>query len=124
LLPIVAVFGALIILACGLGFAKPKALLDMAGRFANRAGLAVAIVLRLLLGAVALFAAPESRSPMFLYVVGTIALIAAVVLPVIGVAGYRRIIAWVASFEVVMLRVWLLCGLTFGAALVWVSGIF
>lgn len=123
MLTVIALFGVSIILVCGFGSANPQALLDLAGRFANKAGLAMAAVLRLVLGVAALLAAPDSRAPIFLYVVGAIALIAAVVLPVIGVTGYRRIIDWVASFNTAMLRVWLLGGLIFGAALVWVSGI-
>ena len=123
MLTVIAVFGVLIILACAFGSASPRALLGLVGRISNPAGLSFAVLVRLVLGVVAILAAPESRSPVFLYIVGGIALLAAIVLPFMGVAGFRRIVDWMSSIGTAWIRVWLLFGLVFGAALVWVSGL-
>jgi len=79
MLNVVALFGVLIILACAYGSMHPQALVSLVGRFANPAGLVFAVLVRVLMGVAAILAAPVSRSPGFLYVIGSIALLAAVV---------------------------------------------
>jgi hypothetical protein len=123
MLAIIAVFGILIVFACSYGMASPSGLLELVGRFANRQGYAFAIAVRVVLGAVSILAAPASLMPVLLYVVGAIALAAAAVLLLIGLPGYRRIMEWVAGFAPSMLRVGLVFGLVFGAALIWVTDI-
>lgn len=123
MLTIIAIFGVLIILMSAYGSADPSGLLRLVERFSNRSGLIFAIAIRLVLGVISILAAPESRSPEFLTVIGVIALVAAVVLPIMGLTRYQRLIAWVSGFNAAMLRTWLLFGLLFGVALVWVSGV-
>jgi len=122
-LNVIAIFGVLIILACGYGSANPQALLEQVGRMANTTGLWFAVLLRVAFGIVAILAAPDSLSPVFLQIVGAIALLAAVVLPFLGVAGFHRIIDWMSSLGGAWIRTWLSAGMIFGVALVWVSGI-
>jgi hypothetical protein len=119
----IAVFGVLIILACGYGSANPQALLEQVGRLANTTGLWLAVLVRVVFGIVAILAAPASLSPHFLQIVGAIALLAAVVLPFLGVTGFGRIVEWMSSLAGAWIRTWLSAGMIFGAALVWVSGI-
>jgi len=123
MLNVVALFGVLIILACAYGSVHPQALVSLVGRFANPAGLVFAVLVRVLMGVATILAAPVSRSPGFLYVIGSIALLAAVVLPLMGLARYQRLISWATSLKPAWLRVWLTFGLVFGAALIWASGI-
>ena len=122
MLSIVALFGITIIVMCAYGSADPPGLLRLVGRFSNRSGFMFAIAVRLVLGTVALLAAPESRAPALLNVIGVIALLAALVLPAMGLARYQRLIAWVSGFGAAALRTWLVFGLLFGVALVWASG--
>ena len=123
MLTIIAIFGVLIVFACAYGMASPSGLLELVGRFANKQGFAFAIGVRIVLGTVSILAAPESRLPAFLYIIGVISLIAAAVLLLIGMPGYRRIMDWVSGFPESMMRAWLVFGLVFGAALIWVTGI-
>ena len=123
MLTLVALVGIVIVFACAYGMSNPVGLLGFVDRFSNQRGFAFAVIVRVVLGVVSLLAAPDSLLPVFLYGVGALSLIAATVLGLIGVSGYRRIIGWVTSFPASMLRAWLVFGLVFGAALIWVTGI-
>ena len=123
MLSLIALVGILIVFACTYGMANPSGLLEMTSRFANRRGFWFAIGMRILHGAASILAAPDSLMPLFLYVIGGISLIAAVVLLLIGMSGYRRILDWVSGLPMSLLRAWLVFGLAFGAALIWVTGI-
>ncbi len=123
MLTIIAMIGILITLMCAYGSANPPALLRLVDRFANRPGFIAAILIRVVLGIAAILAAPDSLAPNFLYVIGVIALAAAVALPIMGLARYRRLIDWVSAFSPAMMRLWLTGGLIFGVALVWATGL-
>ncbi|MDH3440297.1 MAG: hypothetical protein OEM63_06075, partial [Gammaproteobacteria bacterium] len=86
-------------------------------------GYSIAIVVRALLGAAALMAAQGSQLPIFLQIVGGLSLFAAAVLLVIGRSRFSQLIRWVASFNAAVLRLWLVFGMLFGVALIWVTGI-
>ena len=122
MLTIVAAFGVLIVLACGFGSANPQALIRLVTRFDNLPGFIFAIAVRVLLGVVAILAAPASRAPLFLMIIGGIALVAALGLLLIGRSRLSRLITWVSGFSDTMLRTWLLFGIAFGIALIWAAG--
>lgn len=122
MLELIALFGVLIIFACAYGIANPQGLLRLVDRFAGIGGYLVAIVVRLILGAAAILAAPASLLPVFLHIVGGISLFAALALILMGRRGFERLIRWVAGWESPLLRAGLVLGLLFGVALVWVTG--
>ena len=123
MLQLVALFGVLIILASSWGVADPQGLIRMVQRFSTPAGYAFAILVRVLLGAIALLAAPDSLMPGFLYVIGGIAIAAALILLVMGRSRFEQLIQWVAGWNATFMRVALVFGMLFGAAMVWVSGV-
>ncbi len=122
-LALVATFGVLIVLACGWGFADPSRLLEMVGRFSGAGGYAFAIGARVVLGVAAWLGAPASLHPLFLQVIAVISATAAVALLIMGIGRYRQIIGWVRGFRPSLLRTWLIFGMLFGVALIWVTGI-
>lgn len=123
MLQLIALFGFLIILGSGYGLADPQGLLRVIGRFSGVAGYVFAIIVRLILGLAALVAAPASLHPLFLQIVGGLALLAAAVLLIIGRPRFARLIEWARSFSPGLLRLSLLFGMLFGVALVWVTDI-
>ncbi len=123
MLELIALFGVLIVFACAYGIANPQGLLRLVDRFAGVGGYLVAIVVRLVLGAAAILAAPASLLPVFLYIVGGISLLAALALMLMGRRGFERLIRWVAGWESRLLRAGLVLGMLFGVALIWVTGI-
>lgn len=123
MLQVVAFFGILIILACAWGLADPQGLLRQIDRFSGVGGYVAAIIMRFALGIAALLAADASRLSPFLQVIGGLSLLAALVLLVMGRVRFVGLIGWVAGFSPAWLRIWLLFGMVFGVALVWVTGI-
>ncbi len=122
MLELIALFGVLIIFACAYGIANPQGLVRLVEQFAGFGGYLVAIVVRLVLGAAAILAAPASLLPVFLHIVGGISLLAALALIMMGGRGFERLIRWVAGWESRLLRAGLVLGMLFGVALVWVTG--
>ena len=123
MLQLIAFFGVLIVLASGYGLADPQGLIRLVEKFSGVGGYSIAIVVRALLGAAALMAAQGSQLPIFLQIVGGLSLFAAAVLLVIGRSRFSQLIRWVASFNAAVLRLWLVFGMLFGVALIWVTGI-
>jgi len=79
----------------------------------------VAVIMRLLLGAALIIAAPQSRFPEVMEVLGWIAIIAAVAILFMGRNRLIKFIAWFQRMTDAMVRVWLLFGFAFGAFLVY-----
>jgi len=123
MLNVIAIAGILIVLACAYGSINPPALFDLLDRFANPAGYAAAIALRVVLGIVAILVAPDSLSPVFLQIVGVISVAAAIGLLLMGINGYKKLINWFRIQGPALHRLALTGGLLFGSALIWVSGI-
>ena len=123
MLQLIAFFGVLIVLACGYGLADPQGLIRLVDKFSGVGGYTIAIVVRIVLGVAALVAAQASLLPIFLQVIGGLSLFAAIVLLVIGRSRFSQLIRWVASFNATLLRLWLVFGMLFGVALIWVTGI-
>ena len=123
MLQLIALFGVLIILGSGYGLADPQGLIRLVEKFSGVGGYIFAIVVRVILGVAALLAAESSLLPVFLQIFGGLALLAAVGLLVIGRPRFEQLIRWVASFSAALLRLWLIFGMLFGVALIWVTGI-
>ncbi len=123
MLQVIALFGILIILACAYGLANPQGLLRQIDRFSGVGGYVAAVIMRFVLGIAALLVADASRLPPFLQVIGGLSLLAALALLVMDRARFVGLIGWVVGFNPSWLRIWLLFGMVFGVALVWVTGI-
>jgi hypothetical protein len=123
MLTLIAVFGIFIVLACAWGFADPNHLIGMIRKFSGAGGYAFAIGARVLLAAAAWLGAPQSLLPIFLQIVAVLSIFGAGVLLVMGISRYRKLIDWVAGFNRAVLHIWLVFGMAFGVAMIWVTGI-
>ncbi len=101
------------------GVLAPSRLADFATRFGSKGGLWVAAAIRLVFGLALWFAAPASRAPLLLQVLGVIALVAAVVLPFMGVDRFKRLIDWWTGLSPAAMRFNSLFAIAFGAAVLW-----
>ena len=113
----------LLIMAIGLfGLIAPGVLMRSMRRVWQRpSGLYVAVVFRLLLGVVLFLAAPESRFPITLKVLGAITVLAAVSVPLMGYARLTRFLRWFTELGPAVLRAWAVIALGLGAFLVYAS---
>ena len=117
---IIAVLGALVCLFSAWGTLAPERLMKLVSGIMNQNwGMYAAVIVRLLLGVTLIVAAPGSRFPLIFQALGWIAILAAVVLALMGRSRLRRFIAWFERLSPLMIRVWLLFGVGFGGFLLY-----
>ena len=115
----VALFG-LFITALGVaGLASPQRLLALVTRAQSQLGLYLIAGIRLLLGAALLMAAPESRAPLYLQVLGVLSLVSGIVTPFFGVRRFEAILDWWRRRAPWAVRLWSAIVILFGASLIW-----
>ncbi len=119
---LVALFGALIAAFAATGVASPATLLRaVSSLWSDGRGMWIAVVMRLVLGALLIVAAPDCRFPETVRVLGIIAIAAAVVLPLIGTERMNTLVAWWTARPSSFIRAWSLLGVAFGAFLVYAA---
>ncbi len=82
-------------------------------------GIYFAVVIRLLMGAALIVAAPVSRFPVVFEILGWIAIAAAVALIFIGRERMAALVAWFVHRSAWFTRLWLLFGMAFGGFLIY-----
>jgi hypothetical protein len=109
---------------CGLGvwgfFAPQKLMQWVKSTMDAEWGFWFAIGVRLLLGATLLVAAPTSNHPPALLIIGWIAIVAAIVVVLMGRQRLRKFVQWFLDrFSPALIRVWLLFAIAFGGFLIY-----
>jgi hypothetical protein len=101
------------------GVLAPSRIIDFVTRFGSKGGLWFAAGIRLVLGLALWFAAPVSRAPLLLQVLGMIALVAAFVLPFMGVDRFKALINWWTKLSPTVVRLNCLLAVAFGGVILW-----
>jgi hypothetical protein len=91
------VIGVLVILGGAISFAAPDVVLSLGRSVTTPGGLYAIAALRIALGLVFVLAAPASRAPQTLRVLGVIVIIAGLTTPWFGVARTRAVLDWWAT---------------------------
>lgn len=117
---LVAIFGAEVLVLSVWGFFAPTRLMQLVKNVAARDyGLYVAVFARVVLGIVLLIAAPVSRFPLTLTVLGWFTLAAAAVFSIGGRNLMQRTIVWFDRLSATFIRLWVLLGVAFGGFLLY-----
>lgn len=117
---VVLAFGVVICPVSLWGFVAPEKLWKLInGVMEKDWAIHVAVIMRLLLGAALIIAAPQSRFPGVMEVLGWIAIVAAIAILFMGRDRMKKFIAWFQRMTNTMVRVWLVFGFAFGAFLVY-----
>ena len=104
---IVALVLSICIAALGaLSVVAPERLAALVRSFQTRAGLYWVGGIRVLLGIALVFAAPGSRAPGFIWVLGIVIFVAGLITPVIGLERFRRLTDWWLDRGPWFARVW------------------
>jgi len=111
--------GVLALLVGVWGVLAPRRIAELVSRFGSAGGLWFAAAIRLVFGLGLWFAAPASRAPLLLQVLGVIALIAALVLPFLGVDRFKSLLDWWTKLSPTAMRLNCLVAVAFGAAVLW-----
>jgi hypothetical protein len=108
----------LVVAALGvLGIVAPTRLLGIAQRFATPTGLYAATAIRLFVGAAILLAAPSSRAPGALRLLGIAIVAAGLATPLIGLERSRAFVRWWSARGPMLQRAWGALALVFGLSL-------
>ena len=105
-----AAFGAL-------GIASPSRLLGVVRYLQTPMGLYFAAGIRVLLGVALLFAAPTSRAPGLIYILGVFIIVIGVITPFFGLERFRRLLDWWSAQGSGFVRGWAVLALLFGLSL-------
>ena len=114
------VVGAFVILGSAISFAIPDLRLSLERSVITLGGLYAIAAARIAIGLVFVLAAPASRTPRTLRVLGLIVIIAGLATPSFGVARARTVVNWLASSGPLLMRVDAGVGMAFGGFLVYV----
>jgi uncharacterized membrane protein YidH (DUF202 family) len=115
---LVALVLSLLVAALGaLGLLSPARLVGVVRHFQTPAGLYAAAALRLVLGAALLFAAPASRAPTALRILGVFLVLAGLVTPFFGLERFRKLLDWWSTRGTAFERAWAAFALALGLLL-------
>jgi hypothetical protein len=116
---IVVVVG-LVIAAIGLlGLVSPRRLIRLVKSALTPTGLYSAAGIRVLLGVALWFAAPTSRAPDALRILGALAVAAGLLTPFVGLERSRKLLEWWGSRGGGFTRVWSCFAFAFGLLLIY-----
>ena len=101
------------------GILVPSRLVDFATRFRSQGGLWFAAAVRVVFGLALWFAAPASRLPLLLQVLGAITLFAGLTLPFIGVDRFKALLDWWTKLSTTAKRFSAVFALAFGGVILW-----
>ena len=115
-----AIVLSVLIVGFGLwGIISPATLMAFLSRWQTRGGLWTGAAFRLIFGLALWFAAPLSRFPTTLQVVGVIFVVAGIAMPFIGLARFKSMVAWWLNKPPSFSRVWSVVTLALGVFFVW-----
>jgi hypothetical protein len=116
---ILAIFSVILIAISLYGVVLPLKLTALVRGFMARTGVWGAAAVRLFLAVLLWFSAPVSHTPTTFRVLALLALVAAVVLPIVGSVRLQKLIDRVASWPQIAIRLGCVIGVAFGAFLLW-----
>jgi hypothetical protein len=102
-----------------LGVASPERLISILRRLETPGGLYTSAVVRVVLGVALVLAAPTSRAPDLIRLFGVIAVVAGLMLPILGLARIGKLVDWWSARPAFVIRAWAVIALAFGLYLVW-----
>ena len=117
---LLAILIGLFIVALGiLGMAAPTVLLDTTEFALTQVGLYVAAALRVAFGIVLIAAAPVSRLPRTVRILGILFIVAGVITPFVGVERAREIVDWWTVQGPIFMRAWAAIAVVLGVFIIY-----
>ncbi|MBT8468729.1 MAG: hypothetical protein HKN10_15365 [Myxococcales bacterium] len=118
LVPALAV--ALFIFVMGAwGVFAPGSIFAFISGWSSKSGFWLAVLLRLCFGLSLWFAAPETRLPILLRVLGAVAILSAASLPMVGYERFERVLRWWTGHSPFVMRLWSLLATAIGGLVLW-----
>ena len=115
---IVSIFGALITLIGLVGIVVPRYFIEVIGNWEAESRFIAAVGIRMVMGVICLSAAPASRMPVVVQVIGIIAIVAAAVALLVGLERLNRLVEWWLGRPPIVVRMSAAFAAGFGVLLV------
>jgi hypothetical protein len=116
---LVILFSITMILIGAYGIASPGGLASFVRSWEGPLGVWVGSATRILLGVALWSAAPSSRAPAVLKILGVVSLLSGIALPFIGASRLTRLISWWSGKSPTFHRGWSAAAVAVGAFLFW-----
>ena len=116
---VVALFGIFFTILGIFGLIFPSSIIAFVSRWQTQAGLYLAAIIRIVLGVASLFTASTSRAPLYLRILGVVAVVAGIATPFLGLKKFKEIIDWWSRQSIVFIRACLAVVVLFGLSLIW-----
>jgi hypothetical protein len=116
---IVALVGLLILAGGLLMLTVPNAIRASLQMFIDRRLMPVASLVRVVLGILFVLAAPSTRLPIFVWAMGLLAIVAGVLMPIVGFRKVEGWATWWLKKSDGVIRRWSLLAILLGALLAW-----
>jgi hypothetical protein len=100
---------------------SPATLRQILHQFLLKKWLVPVTFLRVVVGIVFLIAAPGTRSPLFMYILGILFILAGVSIPLLGKEKIEGLANWWLGRPDIILRIWAVLAAILGLAIIWVS---
>lgn len=114
--------GTIISIICLTGVILPAQLLHaLRAAWQYPAALLVAVMVRLAIGVLLILAASRSRFPLTFEILGWFAIVAALLIPLVGRNRIGQLLDWWSRRSRLGIRLWSLAGLAFGCFLVYAA---
>ena len=114
-------FAIAIVVLGAVGIVAPASLVAISRSFLSPTGLYVAAGIRLTLGTVLVLAAPASRAPKTLRILGVVTVVGGIVTPLFGVDRARTIVEWMTTQGTAFMRIWGAIALVLGLFLAYAA---
>ncbi len=101
------------------GVFAPGSIFAFISGWSSKTGFWLAVLLRLCFGLALWFAAPDTKLPLLLRVLGALAIVSAAVLPLVGYERFARFIEWWTKRSELAMRAWSLLALGIGGVVLW-----
>lgn len=101
------------------GVFAPGSIFVFISSWSSKLGFWLAVVLRLCFGLALWFAAPDTRLPVLLQVLGGIAMLSALPPLLIGYTRFKRVIGWWTNQSPFVMRLWSLVAVALGGLVLW-----
>jgi hypothetical protein len=116
---VVSGFALAILVVGAMGVASPAALMSFVRRWQTASGIWAAAGVRIAFGVAAWSAAPASRAPVVLQVLGAVSILSGIALPLLGLSRLAAVVSWWERRSVGFKRVWAGVVCACGAFLLW-----
>jgi len=116
---LVATFSTIMVLIGSYGIASPAGLVSFIRRWQGQLGVWMGAAIRIVFGVALWRSASSSRTPVAFEVLGVIALLSGIALPIIGAARLTKLISWWSEQPSTFIRGWSAVAVALGVFLFW-----